>query len=829
MRKIFTLIILVFASLFSFSQSTTIVISQFYGAGGNSGATLKADYVELHNVSTSPQSLSGLSIQYSSATNTGAWTGVSPLPAVSIPAGGYFLIQMGGDGANGASLPTPDYLANPTIALSGTSGKIAIVTGVVALSGCPLPAGVIDAVGYGTANCFEGAAATPVLTTTTAGIRNNNGCTDTDNNGSDFTTGTPAPRTSASPVFICAGGPPTPTLTATTVVDFGNVVILTNSASQFFNLSGSNLTGAPGVITINAPSTNFQVSNNNIAWGASTTVAFTSATLAATPVYVRFTPQTVGPKTGNVTITGGGVATAVNVAVSGNGVATGVATVTSTALTAFGDVCLNTAAGPNSFSITGSNLTTADLVVGPLNGYTFSTSPGGPFTASLTLTHPAGTYTTDVFVTFTPTVAGNYPGPITITGGGLPAAANVAVSGAGSQGLATVVTGSASAITQISATLAATLPSQGCSPVTSYGFEYSTVSGFVTGIVAASTDLAGGNFTAGIASLLPGTTYYYKAFAINAGGTAYGIEMSFITAAPPPSTLSATALSSFGETCVNQTVGPNSFDITGTDLTSADVVIGPLNGYTFSTTSAGTYSASLTLTQPGGSYTQTIYVKFTPPALGSYNGNIPVTGGGVASFSVPVIGTGNNTSPAPITGDASNIAPSSATAAGTLANIGCSPVFSYGIEYSGINGFVDGSGMKVESTNVNGTDFTSNLTGLVQNTTYYYKAYAVNNGGTSYGAQNSFTTGSIPDGLVIYSVPVIRGQNLHFSLTGIKPGHYNVRIHNWIGQIVYQKDFIIQVNFIDNNFIFPGGLPIGPYHMEVRSIDYKITKSFMVQ
>ena len=70
MKKIFTLL-LVLTSLFSFSQSTTLVISQFYGAGGNTGATLNADYVELHNISAVAQSTAGMSIQYSSATNTG--------------------------------------------------------------------------------------------------------------------------------------------------------------------------------------------------------------------------------------------------------------------------------------------------------------------------------------------------------------------------------------------------------------------------------------------------------------------------------------------------------------------------------------------------------------------------------------------------------------------------------------------------------------------------------------------------------------------------------------------------------------------------------------
>ncbi|MBS1742465.1 MAG: choice-of-anchor D domain-containing protein [Bacteroidetes bacterium] len=833
MRKIFTLL-LVLCSLFSFSQSTTLVISQFYGAGGNTGASLNADYVELHNVSTSAQSLSGLSIQYSSATNTGLWTGVSPLPAVSIPAGGYYLIQMGAAGANGAALPTPDYFANPTIALSGTSGKLALVNGTTALTGCPIPASnVIDAVGYGTANCYEGPAATAVLAVTTAGFRNNNGCTDTDNNGSDFTVQTAAPRNSATAAVICSGGPANPSITAGTVVDFGNVVVGTNSTSQSFNISGANLTGFPDNITITAPSTDFQVSNNNSTWGASTTVAFTSATLASTPVYVRFTPQSVGPKSGNVSIIGGGVTVAVTVAVSGNGItAAGPAVTFSPAsLTGFGPVCLNTTAGPNSFTINGTNLTAADLVVGPLAGYTFSSNSGGPFTASLNITHPAGAYTGDVFVSFTPTAVQSYDGSLNVSGGGLTTAATINVTGSGISGAPTVSSGSPSAITQNSATLSGTISSQGCSPVTAYGFEYSTTSGFTpgTGTQASSSNLSGTGFTAGIAGLQPGTTYYYIAYATNAGGTTYGIQMSFNTSAPPPATLSATALSAFGAACVGTSVGPNSFVLSGTNLNATDITVGPLNGFTFSTSGSGNFTNSLTITHPVGTYSTTVYVQFTPPAIGSYNGNIQVSGAGVSSYTVPVSASANNTAPSVLTGDATIIDHSEVTASGSISDIGCSPVTEYGIEYSGINGFVDGSGTRVPSTNLSGTAFSSQLTGLIQNTTYYYKAYAKNSGGIAYGLQNSFTTSSIGDGLIIYSTPIIRGQSLHFSVNNLKAGHYSVRIHNVVGQLVYQKDFIVQVNFMDYHFTIPGNLPIGLYNLQVINSEYKAQKAFMVQ
>lgn len=828
MRKIFTLL-LILASYVSYSQSTTLVISQVYGAGGNSGAPLNADYVELHNVSAASISLSGYTIQYSSATNTGAWSGVSPLPAAaSIPAGGYYLIQMSSTGTSGSALPTPDYSSLPTIAMAAANGKVALVNGTTAISSCTDP-GIIDLVGYGTANCGEGTP-TPALSVTNAGFRNNNGCDDTNNNLADFTLAAPAPRNSATPVSICSGGGTNPAISAGTVADFGSVVVGTNSPAQSFNVSGSNLTGFPGTINITAPNTNFQVSNDNSAWGASTTLPYTAATLAATPVYVRFTPQAVGPQSGNVTINGGGIASPVTVAVSGNGIATAVATVTSTSLANFGSVCINTTAGPNSFTINGQNLTTADLVVGPLNGFTFSTTSGGTYSASLTLPHAAGTYVQDVYVQFTPTTATSYNGSIPVTGGGLANTANVAVSGTGSQGTATVVTGSPSAITQVSATLSGQITAQGCSPVTAYGFEYSTISGFSSGTVVPSGNLSGIDFSGGLSGLAPATTYYYKAFATNAGGTVYGLEQSFNTASPPPAVLSATALTSFGASCVDVEVGPNDFQIDGSNLSAADITVGPLNGYSFATSAAGPYAASLTLSHAPGAFTQTIYVKFMPPSIGSFNGNIPVTGGGsTGTYNVPVSGTGENTSPTLITNDATDIKANSATTSGNISDFGCSSVFAYGIEYSGINGFVPGSGIKMPANNLTGPDFSVKLSGLVQGTEYFYRAYAENNGGVAYGQQNSFKTLSIPDGLVIYGTPIVRGQNLHFTLSNVKPGHYSVRIQNILGQQVFQKDYIVQVNFMDYNFTLPGFLPIGLYYFEIVNYEYKIKKPFMVQ
>ena len=73
---------------------SNVVISQVYGGGGNLGATLTNDFIELFNRGTSIVNLNGWSVQYTSATGTGTWM-VTPLSG-SIAPGGYYLVRRGG-------------------------------------------------------------------------------------------------------------------------------------------------------------------------------------------------------------------------------------------------------------------------------------------------------------------------------------------------------------------------------------------------------------------------------------------------------------------------------------------------------------------------------------------------------------------------------------------------------------------------------------------------------------------------------------------------------------------------------------------------------------
>ena len=193
------------------AASPDMVVSQVFGGGGNTNAAYTNDFVELFNRGTATVDLSSWSIQY--ATGSGTTWQVTPLSG-SVPAGGHYLIQLASAAAIGAPLPTPDAIGTSNLAVSG--GKIALARATTALT-CGAAAGscsadplVVDLVGYGSASDYEGGGAAPAISNTTAAVRAGDGCSDTDANSSDFSSGAPNPRNSAAAGAPCSTTP-TPT------------------------------------------------------------------------------------------------------------------------------------------------------------------------------------------------------------------------------------------------------------------------------------------------------------------------------------------------------------------------------------------------------------------------------------------------------------------------------------------------------------------------------------------------------------------------------------------------------------------------------------------
>ena len=188
--------------------SSSLVISQVYGGGGNSGALYTNDFIEIFNLSAENVNLTGWSVQYASSTGT-SWQ-VTNLAGTLAP-GQYYLIQESAGAGGPQSLPTAD--ANGSINMSATAGKVALLNSQTPLSGS-CPSGVIDFLGFGAAtNCSE-TKPTANLSNTSAAIRAGGGCSDTDDNSADFSIiNPPLPRNSAAAENPCGSAP---TLTITT-------------------------------------------------------------------------------------------------------------------------------------------------------------------------------------------------------------------------------------------------------------------------------------------------------------------------------------------------------------------------------------------------------------------------------------------------------------------------------------------------------------------------------------------------------------------------------------------------------------------------------------
>ena len=175
-----------------------LVISEVYGAGGNSGALYNADFVELYNPTDAAIALSGLAVHYRSASGG---SGGSPYAlSGSVPAHGHWLIQMGTAGTTGSALPTPDATASPAFAMAAAGGQVALQQGttIIATSGNVVgTAGLLDFVGATGAASYEKAPTKSAATATQSLNRSDTGA-DSDDNSADFTLAAPSPTNSGA-------------------------------------------------------------------------------------------------------------------------------------------------------------------------------------------------------------------------------------------------------------------------------------------------------------------------------------------------------------------------------------------------------------------------------------------------------------------------------------------------------------------------------------------------------------------------------------------------------------------------------------------------------
>lgn len=169
----------------------SVTISQVYGGGGNSGATYKNDFIELYNNGSTTVDLSTYAVQYASSTGS-TWS--ETILSGTLAPGHHYLIQEAAGTGGTLNLPTPQAIGS--IAMAATAGKVALTktTTLLTVDNPIGNANLVDFVGYGTADAFEGSGAAPAPSNTTSDLRGNAGATDTNNNSTDFSAGSPNPR-----------------------------------------------------------------------------------------------------------------------------------------------------------------------------------------------------------------------------------------------------------------------------------------------------------------------------------------------------------------------------------------------------------------------------------------------------------------------------------------------------------------------------------------------------------------------------------------------------------------------------------------------------------
>ena len=280
---------------------------------------------------------------------------------------------------------------------------------------------------------------------------------------------------------------------------------------------------------------------------------------------------------------------------------------------------------------------------------------------------------------------------------------------------------------QTTATIVVNVVSDGGAPVTECGICWGTNHNPTTSNSHQNIGSGTGSFTVNITGLNPNTTYYVRAYAINSTGISYSYEISFTTASvnlPTVTTNNVTNITQTSATCGGNVTADGGATVTAKGVcwsTSQNPTIS--NSHTSDGSGTGSFTSQITGLVQGTTYYVRAYA--TNSAGTSYGAPKTFT---TNSVNLPTVTTNNVT----------NITQTTATCGGNVTNAGGGTVTARGVCWStGQNPTINNS----HTNNGTGTgSFSSNITGLSPNTTYYVRAYATNSAGTAYGTQKQFKT-----------------------------------------------------------------------------------------
>jgi len=291
--------------------------------------------------------------------------------------------------------------------------------------------------------------------------------------------------------------------------------------------------------------------------------------------------------------------------------------------------------------------------------------------------------------------------------------------------LSILLTSALTDIVTTTATCGGNITSDGGSTIFSRGVCWSTNSNPTIVDNKTSNGTGTGIFTSAITGLTPGATYYFRAYATNSIGTAYGNEVTITTTAALP-TLTTTALSTI--TSISAISGGNITSDGGAAVTARGICWGTTQNPTIANskssegTGSGIFSSNLITLTANTVY----YVRaYAANSIGTAYGNqLSVT----TLANLPTITTMVVTS----------ITETAAICGGNIANDGGAAITGRGICWS-INQIPTIEDRKTKNDIGTGS-FTSSINELSSGTTYYLRAYAINALGIAYGGEVSFKT-----------------------------------------------------------------------------------------